>query len=528
MVELKKALCILMVVAGVFVFAGIAGAADCADDPTSQFDKCKQFDCCDQSDFPNVCDIGAQGCETKGKEGCPQQCRKCNVMNIPCQDTLDLGQGKKDSTETCRFDYDDPYGYCGSDSVTDVEFDAEGMPKPILKPEAILHKNVRNCRFFINICECQDACDIDVGEKVGIQMVIKVKEPGGIARYATANDGVYWAEDEDLSGRKLNFRVFTSTQYERNSVDEKGDYPLCYEPFIAANTSDQRYFGNVKYYSSFSFQGAKGTDQGVGRAIYTVTGPVDPYPLGCVKGNIPSGETVNGVKQPDYRATVLQSETVFQWDDGDYTLRGDDAGKCIWMIDVPAMIIDGRARKGTEISVEVRLLWNKELDTKICAGCIVADVCKCERKIALVCCDVSNEGCLFFPYVLQGLKDLPENQSGGWVSGVAISARPLDATTTLALPEGAYCKLTLRDTVGNTATYTNPNPGAGTGGLVWAFVLDSILPQFSKSLKPGACSLMVETNYPIDGYTFMNANMQFGAGTLPRGCYGKIAPGSIY
>ncbi len=520
MVELKKALCILMVVAGVFVFAGIAGAADCADDLVSEFDKCKRFDCCDQTGFPNVCDIGTplHGCETD-VEGCPTPCEKCPLLNIPCRSVTPGDQGRAEEIQTtCRFDYDDPSGYCAGS-----QFYADLTPVKVASTDEKGKINVRNCRFFINICECQDACEIEVGKQVGIQMVIKLD-----GKNAGVNDGVYWAEDPDLKfggSRRIKFRAFTSKEY-AEGID--GIKP-CYLDF-----GDDRFFGDIQYYQSLDFQGAKGTDQGIGRAIYKVNGPVEPYPEFCViteDGNIPNGATVKGKVTADNRATVLESAA-------DYTLKYSDveaisdAGKCMWMIDIPAMIIDARAKKGTKISVEVRLLWNKEADTKICQGCVVADVCKCERDIAIVCCGESaanNVGCLFFPYVLQGLKDLPENQSGGWVSGVAISARPLDSTTALTLPKGAYCTLTLRDTEGNTATWRNNDPGAGKGGLVWAFVLDTILPKFDNpNLKPGACSLMVETNYPIDGYTFMNANMQFGAGTLPRGCYGKIAPGSIY
>ncbi len=521
MVKLKKALCILMVVTGVFVFAGIAGAQTCLPDD-NQVDRCKKVDCCDQSGFPNVCDIGAQGCETEGKQGCPMPCGKCAVMNIPCQGDLPLEQGEPDKTPTCRFDYDDPYGYCGKPD--NVEFDANGNPKAAKKdPTDPFRNQVRNCRFFINICECQDACEIEVKEKVGIQMVIKLD-----GKNAGINDGVYWAEDPNLVNG-IKFRAYTKEEYE----SPKAKDPVCYHDFNGDPIL--RSFKDIKYYSSLTLQGAQGTAQGVGRAIYTVspTGGVDPYPLfvagaipclkegwSSLKGKMPNGaKTAAGKDTPDYRATVLQS-------DADYELVKEDIGKCIWMIDIPAMIIDSNAKKGTKISVEVRLLWNKEGETTICQGCVVADVCKCERDIAMVCCDPDNVGCLFFPYVLQGLQFLPANLSGGWVSGVAISVVPVDADTAVALPDGASCKLTLRDTDGNTATWTNPDPGAGKGGLVWAFVLDSILPKFDRPLKPGACSLMVETNYPIDGYTFMNANMQFGAGTLPRGCYRRIAPNS--
>jgi len=515
MVELKKALCILMVVAGVFVFAGIAGAQTCTDDPTSQFDKCRRFDCCDQSGFPNVCDIGAQGCETEGKRGCPEVCNKCAIRNIPCQGCTGGGENVGPTcTDSRRFDYDDPYGYCGSDKGP--EFNADGSAvidagmKVAVDNQGVLQakgKPARNCRFFINICECQDACQIEPGGKVGLQMVLKVN-----GENATLTDGVYWARDPNIQAdNAIHFEAYSSTEFKE-------------ECKIMHPATGGRSFKDIRYYTTLTEGKVVGTDQGVGRISYVLGDERQPYPNATLTGKVPEAN----------RATVLQSEVDYQLGpdpEGKLNLF-DDTNKCIWMIDIPAVIIDmDHTKAGTKISVEVRLLWNKEAE-KICQGCVVADICKCERDIAIVCCDVAanaanNVGCLFFPYVLQGLKDLPENQSGGWVSGVAISAVPVNPTTALVLPEGAKCTLTLRDTDGNTATWTNPDPGAGKGGLVWAFVLDSILPKFEGGpLKPGACSLMVETNYPIDGYTFMNANMQFGAGTLPRGCYGKIAPNS--
>jgi hypothetical protein len=471
-----------MVVTGVFVFAGIAGAQDCIDDPISQYDKCKQVECCEQTGFPNVCDIGAQGCETLGSQGCPNLCGKCEVKNIPCQGVILGDQGSKSNTPSCRFDYDESYGYCGPN----VEFEADGKEKA-----------VRNCKFYIDICECPDACEITVGNTVGIQMVLKVN-----GQNAGPNDGVYWAQDPNLADRKLHFQSYlkrSASDLAKTCTDEGKNWT--------------RFFGDIRYYSSLNFVKAQGLDQGVGRAIYTTGSEVQPYSSECITGPMPAAN----------RATVLESGTDYTISAADVNEGGAGGGVCIWMIDIPSVIIDSQAKAGATISVEVRLLWNKENQDKLCDRCEVSDICKCEREIAIVCCETkaNNVGCLFFPYVLQGLRELPEDQSGGWVSGVAISARPLDATTTLVLPEGAFCKLTLRDTEGNTATWTNNELG---NGLVWAFVLDSILPKFSKSLKPGACSLMVETNYPIDGYTFMNANMQFGAGELPRGCYGAVAP----
>jgi len=361
------------------------------------------------------------------------------------------------------------YGYCNS-TEGNVEFDKLGNPIP-----------KRNCKFVINICECPAACEIKKGEKVGIQMEI-------------LTPGVFWVNN----GQDINTVSFS--MYNANIQEACGDV----NPINGT-------FKDIKYYESFNRVTNVSNHVGY-QPVNERKLLAGPWPL---LTNVPAG--VNG-----NRVQALQSEI-----SGDYMLQDPEvvAKRCLWVIDIPPMILDSTATRGATIQVKVRLLWNREQDDMLCKGCVAADICECVRDVGIVCCDVkaNNTGCLFFPYVLQGLKDLPEDQSGGWVSGVAISAVPVNAATTLALPEGAYCKLTLRDTDGNTATWQNNDLGKG---LVWAFVLDTILPKFSKALKPGACSLLVETNYPIDGYTFMNANMQFGAGTLPRGCYGAIAPGS--
>jgi hypothetical protein len=212
----------------------------------------------------------------------------------------------------------------------------------------------------------------------------------------------------------------------------------------------------------------------------------------CFAGAIPSASKVQ----------VLESDRVY-----DYQITKEDDGLCQFWIDIPAMRLDGtEAKAGDTIKVRVSLLTNRTY-SGICSACDQPNICECVISVGVVCCSskASTSGCFFFPYVLQGLQ---ESQS--WVSGVAISA------LVTKLPADAWCKLTLQDQLGNIATYTKRDLG---NKLVWSFVLDDIMDMFdNKNMEPGATSLMVESNYRMDGYTFMNANFGFGTGAMPRAC----------
>jgi hypothetical protein len=446
-----------MVVTGVFV--GLAGAAGARDTDPTPDDKCKNLDCI----YPNECDIADLGC-ANAITGC-KSCNKCTLQNIPCPQTIPGPQGSYSVTDSCPFDYDDDqyptdlvnpgstYEYCPNQK----EIGAAG--KGIA---------ARNCKFIIDICECPDACEIRKGEKVGIQMEI-----------LTA--GVFWADNFEVTGKAIDTISFKM-------------YPLSSDACKTSPFKEDK-FSSVKYYEKLT---SKTTASG--RVGYTPVSQGQPAE-GCFAGNVPAGK----------RVQVLQSEI-----SGDYTLEDEDVKNklCVWMIDIPPMRLDGTAKAGDKIKVRVRLLWNRDQDL-LCLDCTVPDICECVVEVGIVCCNVktSSEGCVFFPYVLQGLQE-----SSGWVSGVAISAVGLTA-----LPADAYCTLTLQDQKGNTVTWTNKALG---NSLVWSFVLDNIMDNFGAKLEPGATSLTVKSNYPIDGYTFMNANFGFGTGAMARGCGTKCAPNS--
>jgi hypothetical protein len=376
-------------------------------------------------------------------------CTKCALQNVPCPQTLVGIQGAVTITEACPFDYDDAYGYCPS-TLGNTEFDAAGNGIA-----------ARKCRLVFNVCDCPDACNLNVGTKIGIQMTIMTT-------------GVYWAEDEeayDANGnRTIWFNNYSS--------------PVANACAPARDAEMLKNFGTVTYYA-----GITESLNAKGKLDRKVTGAGVPA-AGCLAGNVPAAN----------RMTVIESNVAT-----DYVVKAEDATKCMFWIDVPAMRLDGAAKAGDAIKVRTTLLWNRTV-AGLCPSCDPPILCECVITVGVVCCETkdANTGCMFFPYVLQGLQE-----DSGWVSGVAISAL---ADT---LPTDAWCKLTLKDQKGNVATWTNTNMG---NGLVWSFVLDSIMDNFGKTLEPGATSLKVESNYRMDGYTFMNANFGFGTGAMPRAC----------
>jgi hypothetical protein len=390
-----------------------------------------------------------------GRSGC-NTCMKCALQNVPCPSTIYGEQGSVSVTDVCPFDYDDQYGYCPNQD--EITADGEGISK-------------RKCRLIFNICDCPESCNLVPGEKVGVQMTI-------------LTTGVYWADDSNsyaVSGSDTDRTVWFKNF---KTISE-----ACAPDRDVVMTKN---FGKVKYYRSIT---EKVNSKGL--VERTLNGEGVPA-SGCFAGAIPSANKVK----------VLESERA-----SDYQIKASDSGAltdsddglCQFWIDIPAMRLDGtEAKAGDVIKVRVSLLTNRTY-SGICSACDQPNICECVVSVGVVCCTSksSTSGCFFFPYVLQGLQE-----TQGWVSGVAVSA-------TGTIPAGAYCKLTLKDQDGNIATWTKSDMG---NSLVWAFVLDSVMSNFGKKMTPGACSLKVESNYPIDGYTFMNANMQFGTGTMPRGC----------
>jgi hypothetical protein len=391
-----------------------------------------------------------------------ENCQKCPDRNVPCPQvqTSEGVQGAVITTVTdaCPFDYDGTmfgdlsYGYATPPGEN------------------------QNCRVVLNACQCPESCELDPGTQIGIQMTI-------------LTPGVYWAADPNIADTGVPTVSFQNFPLNSN---------YC-------GTDETKNFGEIRYYQAYSATEVTREDYNTKGKIVRSFGPPATPVGGCLSGNV-SGAA---------RAKVLESY-MSPNGVGDYTVTADDVGRCKFWIDIPAMRLDGTAKKGDPIQVRVTLLWNRVVDS-LCSECDVAIMCECIRTVGIVCPDTqavdTEKGCIFFPYVFQGL----DAGAASWQSGIAVSALNRDV-----LPANAYCELTVKDQEGNIATYKNTAMG---NKLVWAFVLDQIIDNFTNASKlvPGAVSLEIKSNYRMDGYSFMMADMDgsyFGAGAMARGCEG--------
>jgi hypothetical protein len=259
---------------------------------------------------------------------------------------------------------------------------------------------------------------------------------------------------------------------------------------VVSEDYEVRRFRQIRYYRTFS-EG----DNAKGKFETTLSNQGTPL-VGSYTGVVPTANQV----------VALQS-----LEEGDYVITTEDAiGDCKFWIDIPTMRIDPSvAQPGAIIEVQVRLLFNREI-TGVCPECEPPDVCDCTLQVGVVCCDEdattpTDEGCLYFPYVVHGIQP--------WAAGIAVTSR-------VDMPTTPTCTLTLTDAAGNKATYTKSGVGK-----IWTFMLDDILSNFSGTQLSGPASLKIESNYSMDGYSFLTDGASFGAGTLPRSCTaGKCCP----
>ena len=459
----KKVIGLLTVAVFLFSFAMTAGAASTFPNPTSE------------GVYPAV--SGKQAENYFLLNECAN-C-KCPVKNVPCPTTTTStgvqGAVVTQTSTTCPFDYDN-----GVNGVAPGDYGYSAAAA-----------SDRNCKLILNVCSCPASCDTKVGTKIGIQMEI-------------LTPGVYWANDPNLTDDSKGRQTIWFNNY-------PGTYT---QSQICADKSQPKNFGKIRYYlkTEETFNSKGNYVRNPTNAPYEMDDPaIAPLGNGNTYNNATdtAGDCFTTVPAKN-QVKVLQSEVEAGVDgkltaDSDYTVTTEDAGRCKFWIDIPAMRLDGTAKKGDAIQVKITLLWNR-IPTGICKDCDPPILCECIRTVGVVCADEvsSDSGCLFFPYVLQGLES-----TSGWVTGIAVSSRGTK------LPADAYCLLTLQDSDGAVATYKKTDMGSK---LVWAFVLDREMKNFNKTLAAGAVSLKVESNYRIDGYAFMNANMAFGAGEMARAC----------
>lgn len=485
---MKKVWVILTVMISVFAFVAAATADDVYNRSTGAWNKCSKCPI-GRVPCPGIQIIpGAQGTHTTANEPAYPFDFDGNAYLAPNPDPTIPYNPPAANIQQRGFG---SWGYAAGDNYGD---DAE-----------------RNCKFFFDLCECDDACNLVPGKKMGVEMYIKTP-------------GVYFADpvlieagdDYGVVGSAgkptIHFnieRTWNATAGEPCHIDSMA-HPTVLQleeaPYYLSAVDGSRLpggsaevptgsiirnFGPIEYYTGFSEgDNAKGKFESKPAHQYSNEAPLS----GAYQGTVPARN----------RVVALQSFV-----DTDYMLTEYDAiGECKLWIDIPAMRIDPTvAQEGAMIQLQVRLLFNREKDV-VCPECNPASVCDVTFDVGIVCADAiapeDSEYCMFFPYVLQGLLE-----SDGWSTGIAISSRDDE------MPDEAWVELTLKDRAGNSATYKRDSLGKG---LVWSFVLDSQMENFTGTLVPGATSLTVKSNYSMDGYQFLNVAGTFGAGSNARGC----------
>lgn len=455
----------------------------------------------------DIANLGTANCY-----GCP----KCSTGKIPCPGKTVIpgpqGTTTTQNTPASPFDFDGKayiaagfgaYGYCPNKGFNFAE------------------NNERDCKFIFDLCTCQSACDVSIGTKVGVQMVIGTVDASGKflpglvnGQFVAKDTGVYFADPDmdtvhfdirndinDYCRKKTDktpdVRVMNQTTAYYDALNSNPNTAPAHrlvsrnDPKFVEARDEVRNFGKIKYYRTYS---EAINTKGLFQTVLTNEGT----PIGGALVTVADANRVRAL------------ESVKEYD---YVFNTDDitaVNYCNMWIDIPAMRIDPLiAKEGDEVWVKVRLLFNRDYEG-ICDTCHPPDVCECYIKIGVICCDAvvpTDKGCVFFPYLVQNVQ-----KTTGWASGVALTART-------ALPKDAYYEFTLIDAAGHTATYKE----TADVKYVWAQMLDTIMPKFPAGIVAGPVSLQVKTNFSMDGFSFLTDG-NFGAGTLARGCEGACCP----
>jgi len=370
-------------------------------------------------------------------------CNKCGVGNVPCPETIYGPQGSTSITNSCPFDYDGDR-YTNADTLTGFVNGRNGS-WGYCDGANYAVDNPRNCKVLFDICECPEACEFVAGQQIGIRMTIKTQ-------------GVYWA---DPNMNTIFFDMFTPTEVANGTT--------CNQVImdVAPGTNAVRNFGEVRYYRDPQRTGSSAL-------------PGTPV-AGCFAGNVGAPNDV----------TTLESVLAT-----DYLITINDANACYLWLDIPAMRLDGTARRGDAINVEITLLYDR-LNTGLCTDCHPPITCSCVRQVGVVCCDVALNNCMYFPYVTESVT------ADNWWTGVVVTNLSGSSVSSPTV------KMTLTDSAGSIFTYEevmSKQVQAWTvGNLPWA----------QGGTPVGASWLKVDGNFQMDGYQFIG-NPDFGAGTLAR------------
>lgn len=188
-----------------------------------------------------------------------------------------------------------------------------------------------------------------------------------------------------------------------------------------------------------------------------------------------------------------------------FTIPNDSSwdGYSFWSVQIPAIRIDMDEVNAAGLRgerVRIRIEFIKPGTGGICQGACQV-LCECTIEVATLCLDDEGyDGCIYFPYVV--------SQMAPWASGIAL-------TNLSDIPaEDMEATFYLTDAKGDTYEYTKSDFTTTN----WSNVLDNMLGEFDGDPMKGQAWLRVETNFAVDGYTFMTDG-SFGGSTLARKCY---------
>ncbi|MEA2015070.1 MAG: hypothetical protein U9N38_07210 [Thermodesulfobacteriota bacterium] len=224
------------------------------------------------------------------------------------------------------------------------------------------------------------------------------------------------------------------------------------------------------------------------------------YKYGCVTEVMALTGNTDCIVPSDNQATVILS-------DGGYIITEDNVTnkESHWWIDIPEMRIDPNVlHNGELISVKIELL--AEGSGGICADC--TSVCECIINVAYVCCNdilMPEKFGMYFPYVIS---------LNAWSTGIVVTnisnILPVEFGMNV-LPADMEVTLVLHDVNGDVFTLFKDDFTTTS----WSFGLAGLLPDFDGVPADGPAWLEVQTNFAVDGYSYIN-NGLYGLGTLPR------------
>lgn len=250
-------------------------------------------------------------------------CTKCDTWHIPGNGCITLQQGQQAVLNV--FDWDATYGYCEQQNTAFFAYPGTN------------NVAIRNCRMVFDICQCPEACTLEEGWVLGIQMEI-------------LTPGVYFATDPDVP----MFDTLTPAPFD--TINQAGQncyspntYQLRFRRFTKAQASTpctQTTFlspGHTRYDTMKVAYYQNTAQANAGNALTWAQG-----------GPGPAGERL---------AKVVRTPTPY---DGWELNEADVDGQlCNFWYDVPAMIASGTITSGQHVEVKVSLLASEPLEDLI-------------------------------------------------------------------------------------------------------------------------------------------------------------------